>query len=50
VLGPDGLSLFDELRGREAADTAILYAVDLIEHDGEDLRNRLFVDREAARL
>jgi hypothetical protein len=33
VLGPDGLSLFDELRRREAADTAILYAFDLIEHD-----------------
>jgi ATP-dependent DNA ligase len=31
VLGPDGLSLFDELRRREAADTAILYAFDLIE-------------------
>jgi bifunctional non-homologous end joining protein LigD len=31
VLGPDGLSLFDELRRREAADTAILCAFDLIE-------------------
>jgi bifunctional non-homologous end joining protein LigD len=31
VLGPDGLSLFDELRRRKAADTAILYAFDLIE-------------------
>jgi bifunctional non-homologous end joining protein LigD len=48
VLGPDGLSLFDELRRREAADTAILYAFDLIEHDGEDLRNRPFLDRKNA--
>jgi len=40
VLGPDGLSLFEELRGREAARSAILYAFDLIEHDGEDLRSR----------
>jgi len=34
VLGPDGLSRFDDLRRREAARTAILYAFDLIEHDG----------------
>src|SRR6266853_1278139 len=39
VLGPDGLSRFDELRGREAAHRAMLYAFDLIEHDGEDLRD-----------
>jgi hypothetical protein len=38
VLGPDGLSRFDELSRREAARTAILYAFDLIELDGEDLR------------
>jgi bifunctional non-homologous end joining protein LigD len=48
VLGPDGLSLFEELRRREAADAAILYAFDLIEHDGEDMRNRPFLDRKAA--
>jgi bifunctional non-homologous end joining protein LigD len=48
VLGPDGLSRFEELRRREAAHTAILYAFDLIEHDGEDLRNRPFLDRKAA--
>jgi bifunctional non-homologous end joining protein LigD len=40
VLGPDGLSRFEELSRREAADTAILYAFDLIEHDGEDMPNR----------
>jgi bifunctional non-homologous end joining protein LigD len=48
VLGPDGLSRFDELRRREAAHSAMLYAFDLIEHDGEDLRDRPFLDRKAA--
>jgi bifunctional non-homologous end joining protein LigD len=48
VLGPDDLSRFEELSHREAARTAILYAFDLIEHDGEDLRNLPFLDRKAA--
>jgi bifunctional non-homologous end joining protein LigD len=48
VLGPNGLSRFEELSHREAARTAILYAFDLIEHDGEDLRNLPFLDRKAA--
>jgi bifunctional non-homologous end joining protein LigD len=48
VLGPDGLSRFDELSCREAARTAILYAFDLIAHDGEDLRARPFLERKAA--
>jgi bifunctional non-homologous end joining protein LigD len=48
VLGPDGLSRFEELRRRAAAHAAILYAFDLIEHDGEDLRARPFLDRKAA--
>jgi bifunctional non-homologous end joining protein LigD len=48
VLGPDGLSLFDELRRRAAAQTAIIYAFDLIELDGDDLRNRPFLDRKMA--
>jgi bifunctional non-homologous end joining protein LigD len=48
VLGPDGLSRFEELSGREATRTAILYAFDLIEHDGEDLRKLPFLDRKAA--
>jgi ATP-dependent DNA ligase len=30
------------------ADTAILSAFDLIEHDGEDIRNRPFLDRKNA--
>jgi hypothetical protein len=48
VLGPDGLSRFEELQRRTAAHAAILYAFDLIEHDGEDLRKRPFLDRKAA--
>jgi bifunctional non-homologous end joining protein LigD len=48
VLVADGLSRFEELSRREAADTAILYAFDLIEHDGEQLRNLPFRDRKAA--
>jgi ATP-dependent DNA ligase len=48
VLGPDGLSRFEDLRRREAAHNAILYAFDLIEQDGEDVHNRSFLDRKAA--
>jgi ATP-dependent DNA ligase len=36
------------LSRREAARTAILYAFDLIEHDGEDMRNLPFLERKAA--
>jgi ATP-dependent DNA ligase len=39
------LSRFEELSRQEAAHTAILYAFDLIEHDGDDMRNRPFLDR-----
>jgi bifunctional non-homologous end joining protein LigD len=48
VVGSDGLSRFEELSRREAARTAILYAFDLIERDGEDLRPRPFLERKAA--
>jgi bifunctional non-homologous end joining protein LigD len=48
VLGPDGFSRFEELTRREAADTAIIYAFDLIERDSEEMRNRPFLDRKAA--
>jgi hypothetical protein len=40
VLGPDGLSRFEELPSREAARA---YAFDLIELDGEDRRNLPFL-------
>jgi bifunctional non-homologous end joining protein LigD len=48
VLGPDGLSRFEELSHREGARTEILYAFDLIEHDDEDMRNLPFLHRKAA--
>jgi bifunctional non-homologous end joining protein LigD len=48
VLGPDGLSRFEDLRRRQAAHKAVLYSFDLIEQDGEDLRDRPFLDRKAA--
>jgi bifunctional non-homologous end joining protein LigD len=48
LLGPDGLSRFDDLRRREAARTAVLYAFDLIEHDDQDLRDLPFLDCKAA--
>jgi bifunctional non-homologous end joining protein LigD len=48
VPGPDGLSRFEELRRRTAAHAAVLYAFDLIELDGADLRNLAFLNRKAA--
>jgi ATP-dependent DNA ligase len=45
---PDGLARFEQLSRRDAARTAILYAFDLIEYNGEDLRNLPFLDRKAA--
>jgi bifunctional non-homologous end joining protein LigD len=48
VAGPDGVAQFDELRRRQSAGAAFLYAFDLLEHDGEDLRNRPLLDRKAA--
>jgi bifunctional non-homologous end joining protein LigD len=38
VIGPDGLSDFGALRRRGAGDLAVLYAFDLIEYAGDDLR------------
>jgi bifunctional non-homologous end joining protein LigD len=48
VLGPDGRSQFDELRRREGGRAVILYAFDLLECDGEDLRRLAFLARKAA--
>jgi hypothetical protein len=39
--------VFDELRRPAAAQTGLPYAFDLIEHDGEDLHDRPFLDRKA---
>jgi bifunctional non-homologous end joining protein LigD len=46
--GPTAYHGSRPLSRREAADTTILYAFDLIEDDGDDLRNRPFLDRKAA--
>jgi bifunctional non-homologous end joining protein LigD len=47
VVGPDGLSQFEALRRRDAGQVAVLFAFDLIEHDGVDLRGHPFVARKA---
>ena len=38
VVGVDGVAVFDALHRRRKATEAILYAFDLLELDGEDLR------------
>ena len=48
VIGADGLSEFDELRSRAGAQAAFLYAFDLLEHDGKDLRDLPLVARRKA--
>jgi len=47
VIGPDGLSQFEELRRSTGASRAMLYAFDLIELDGIDLRSQPLLDRKA---
>ena len=38
VIGPNGLTDFEALRRRGAGEVAVLYAFDLVELDGDDLR------------
>jgi hypothetical protein len=38
VVGPNGLTDFEALRRRGSGDVAVLYAFDLLEYDGSDLR------------
>src|SRR5271165_1349709 len=38
VCGPDGIAIFDALHRRGTVSEAMLYAFDLLELDGEDLR------------
>jgi bifunctional non-homologous end joining protein LigD len=38
VCGPDGIAIFDALHRRGTVSEATLYAFDLLELDGEDLR------------
>jgi bifunctional non-homologous end joining protein LigD len=46
VCGPDGVAVFDALHRRGTVTEAMLYAFDLLELDGEDLRGSPLVDRK----
>jgi bifunctional non-homologous end joining protein LigD len=46
VVGPDGLSLFDQLQSTAGRMRAVLFAFDLIQHDGQDQRGRLLLERK----
>ena len=46
VCGPDGVAIFDALHRRGTASEAMLYAFDLMEFDGEDLRGMPLGDRK----
>jgi hypothetical protein len=47
VSGPDGVAVFDALHRRRRATDAMLYAFDLLELNGKDLRPMPLVDRKA---
>jgi ATP-dependent DNA ligase len=47
VVGDDGIAVFDALHRRHKATDALLYAFDLLELDGEDLRLRPLGERKA---
>jgi bifunctional non-homologous end joining protein LigD len=49
VCGPDGVAIFDALHRRGTVSEAMLYAFDLLELDGEDLRTLPLVDRKRRR-
>jgi bifunctional non-homologous end joining protein LigD len=46
VCGPDGIAIFDALHHRGTVSKAMLYAFDLLELDGEDLRELPLADRK----
>jgi bifunctional non-homologous end joining protein LigD len=46
VCGPDGVAVFDALHRRGTVREAMLYAFDLLELDGGDLRSLPLVDRK----
>jgi len=48
VIGADGLSRFDELRRADGARVAFLYAFDLLELDGVELREQPLLARRKA--
>ena len=47
VCGPDGVAVFDALHRRHKATDALLFGLDLLELDGEDLRPRPLGERKA---
>jgi len=47
VVGPNGLTDFEALRRRGSGDVAVLYAFDLLEYDGSDLRRMPLETRRA---
>jgi bifunctional non-homologous end joining protein LigD len=47
VWGPDGIAVFDALHRRGTVTKAMLYAFDLLELDGDDLRPRPLGERKA---
>jgi bifunctional non-homologous end joining protein LigD len=46
VCGPDGIAIFDALHRRGTVSEAMMYAFDLLELDGEDLRAPPLSDRK----
>jgi bifunctional non-homologous end joining protein LigD len=46
VCGPDGIAIFDALHRRGTVSEAMLYAFDILEIDGEDLRPLPLLDRK----
>jgi bifunctional non-homologous end joining protein LigD len=46
VCGPDGVAVFDALHRRGTVTEAMLYAFDLLELDGQDLRAMPLLDRK----
>jgi ATP-dependent DNA ligase len=46
VCGPDGIAIFDALHRHGTVSDAMLYAFDLLEFDGDDLRPLSFMDRK----
>jgi ATP-dependent DNA ligase len=46
ICGDDGLSDFNALRSRRRDREAVLFAFDLIEHEGDDLRELPLIDRK----
>lgn len=45
-MGDDGTPDFHALRGRRRGHEAVLFAFDLLEHDGDDLRDLPLIDRK----